>query len=210
MTPSIRRLVATCLLASLASAGGCASWSTFPPTAGGDSIAPGLYPAPQVMSTALAYCHQRTDPSAPLVFNLPAGVSEGSWERIGLLLGADARPMTTDDRNVWSIEQVRIRGNAAEVDVVHLDRGVYQLATVHLEKPSLTPWRADYLQRWWIPVATPVANDPRLIVSPVEPATPEANDPSDPSDTSDTSDPSDPSDTSDSSDSSDQSDGTDA
>ena len=200
MTPSIRRLVATCLLASLASAGGCASWSTFPPTAGGDSIAPGLYPAPQVMSTALAYCHQRTDPSAPLVFNLPAGVSEGSWERIGLLLGGDARPMTTDDRNVWSIEQVRIRGNAAEVDVVHLDRGVYQLATVHLEKPSLTPWRADYLQRWWIPVATPEPNDPRLIVSPVEPATPEANDPSDTSDTSDTSDPSDTSDQSDMSD----------
>ena len=202
MTPSIRRLVATCLLASLASAGGCASWSTYPPTAGGDSIAPGLYPAPQVMSTALAYCHQRTDPSAPLVYNLPAGVSEGSWDRIGMLLGGDARPMTTDDRNVWSIEQVRIRGNAAEVDVVYLDRGVYQLATVHLEKPSLTPWRADYLQRWWIPVATPVANDPAVTSDQSD--TSDLSDPSDPSDPSDSSDPSDPSDQSD------QSDGTDA
>lgn len=177
MTTMFRRFAATCLLATATVLGGCASWSTFPSTTGETSLAPGLYPAPQVMSAALAYCHQRTDPSAPLIYNLPGGVSEGTWQRIGLLLGEGASPMTTDDRRVWSIEQVRIRGNAAEVDVVYLDRDVYQLATVHLVKPSLTPWRADYLQRWWIPVATPVANAPS-----------DSSDSSNPSDTSEASD----------------------
>lgn len=206
MTTKIRRLTAGGLVAVAALAlGACASWSTFPPTGGGSSLSPGLFPAPQVMSAALAYCHQRTDPSSPLVYNLPAGVSEGSWERIGLLLGEGARPMTADDRNVWSIEQIRIRGNAAQVDVVYLDRGVYQLATVHLEKPSLTPWRADYLQRWWIPVATPVANDPTAMSDQSD-----QSDQSDTSDTSDTSDQSDMSDQSDTSDPSDMSDGPDA
>lgn len=149
-------------LASLPFAG-CASWSTFPPVEGRDSFAPGLAPAPDVMAKSLAYAHARTGRGEPLVFNLPPDVSAGTWGTVEIKLRPEAAtPMKPGDREVWSIQQVRLRGNVAEVDIVYLDQGVYQLATVHLSSKPFEPFRADYLQRWLVPVETPVANDPRL------------------------------------------------
>ncbi len=154
---------------------GCANWSTFPPVEGRDSFSPGLAPAPDVMAKAIAYAHQRTGRGEPLVFNLPLDVSPGTWATVEIKLRAEGGvPMKPGDRMVWSIEQVRFRGNVAEVDVVHLEQGVYQLATVHLSCRPFEPFRADYLQRWLVPVEPPVANDPRLPKPPpteAEPAT---------------------------------------
>ncbi len=142
---------------------GCASWSTFPPVEGRDSFAPGLAPAPDVMAKSLAYAHARTGRGEPLVFNLPPDVSAGTWGTVEIKLRPEgATPMTPGDREVWSIQQVRLRGNVAEVDIVYLDQGVYQLATVHLSSKPFEPFRADYLQRWLVPVEAPIANDPRL------------------------------------------------
>ena len=142
---------------------GCASWSTFPPVEGRDSFAPGLAPAPDVMAKSLAYAHARTGRGEPLVFNLPPDVSAGTWGTVEIKLRPEgATPMKPGDREVWSIQQVRLRGNVAEVDIVYLDQGVYQLATVHLSSKPFEPFRADYLQRWLVPVEAPVANDPRL------------------------------------------------
>lgn len=142
---------------------GCASWSTFPPVEGRDSFAPGLAPAPDVMAKSIAYAHARTGRGEPLVFNLPPDVSAGTWGTVEIKLRPEGGvPMKPGDREVWSIQQVRLRGNVAEVDVVYLDHGVYQLATVHLSSKPFEPFRADYLQRWLVPVETPVANDPRL------------------------------------------------
>ena len=142
---------------------GCASWSTFPPVEGRDSFSPGLAPAPDVMARSLAYAHARTGRGEPLVFNLPPDVSAGTWGTVEIKLRPEAGvPMKPGDLAVWSIQQVRLRGNVAEVDVVYLDQGVYQLATVHLSSKPFEPFRAEYLQRWLVPVETPSANDPRL------------------------------------------------
>ena len=160
---------ATAILALAASAllslpiAGCASWSTFPPVEGRDTLSPGFAPAPDVMATSLAYAHARTGRGDPLVFNLPPDVSAGTWGTVEIKLRPEgATPMTPGDREVWSIQQVRLRGNVAEVDIVYLDQGVYQLATVHLSSKPFEPFRADYLQRWLVPVEAPIANDPRL------------------------------------------------
>jgi hypothetical protein len=158
---SILALAASALL-SLPLAG-CASWSTFPPVEGRDTFSPGLAPAPDVMAKSLAYAHARTGRGEPLLFNLPADVSAGTWGTVEIKLRPDGGvPMKPGDREVWSIQQVRLRGNVAEVDIVYLDQGVYQLATVHLSSKPFEPFRAEYLQRWLVPVETPVANDPRL------------------------------------------------
>ena len=142
---------------------GCASWSTFQPVEGRDSFSPGLAPAPDVMARSLAYAHARTGRGEPLVFNLPPDVSAGTWGTVEIKLRPEAGvPMKPGDLAVWSIQQVRLRGNVAEVDVVYLDQGVYQLATVHLSSKPFEPFRAEYLQRWLVPVETPSANDPRL------------------------------------------------
>lgn len=160
---------ATAILALAASAllslpiAGCASWSTFPPVEGRDTLSPGFAPAPDVMATSLAYAHARTGRGDPLVFNLPPDVSAGTWGTVEIKLRPEAGvPMMPGDIAVWSIQQVRLRGNVAEVDVVYLDQGVYQLATVHLSSKPFEPFRAEYLQRWLVPVETPSANDPRL------------------------------------------------
>lgn len=161
MASPILALAASALL-SLPFAG-CASWSTFPPVEGRDSFSPGLAPAPDVMAKSLAYAHARTGRGEPLVFNLPPDVSPGTWGTVEIKLRPEGgTPMKPGDLQVWSIEQVRLRGNAAEVDIAYLDRGVHQLATVHLESKPFEPFQAKFLQRWLVPVEAPVANDPRL------------------------------------------------
>jgi len=176
MPHAVRRMTNLAAALALAAAlSGCASWSTFPPVAGGETLAPGLAPAPDVMGLALAYAHSKTDPEAPLVYNLPPGVSPGTWKSVKLRTGVkDARPMQPGDREVWSIDQVRLRGGFAEVDVVYLEKDVYQMVTVKLQSRPFEPYRPVYLQRWLVPVPTPTSNDPMLARQAPPAAEPEA------------------------------------
>lgn len=161
---------ATALLALLLPLAACTPWATFPPIAGGNPLTPGIHPVPEVMAKALVYVHSKTDPTAPLVFNLPEGVQAGVWAGVATRIAdltaptgrIDATPMRPGDRRVWSVEQVRVRGFRAEVDVVYLEQQVYQMATVHLEASPMQGFRVDFMQRWLIPSIEPVPHDPAL------------------------------------------------
>lgn len=148
--------------------GACAALATYPPVAGGTPLTPGLPPVPEVMAKALIYAHARTGEGEPLLFNLPEGISPGVWASVAQTINtanrplglAEARPMLADDRRVWSVSQVRVRAFKAEVDVVYLDREVYQMATVHLASQPMRGYQAEYLQRWLIPIDAPVPHWP--------------------------------------------------
>jgi hypothetical protein len=174
----VRPFIAALLAASaLMAQAACVVHATYPPVAGGNPLTPGLPPVPEVMAKALVYAHARTGEGEELVFNLPPGISPGVWAgvrqsintAIESLGAAAARPMEPGDARVWSISQIRIRGFAAEVDVVYLDREVYQMATVHLATEPMRSYQAEFLQRWLIPVEAPVPHWPLLPA-----ATPEA------------------------------------
>lgn len=95
-----------------------------------------------------------------IAFNLPAGLAESTWRRVGELLGEGARPMTVADDRAYSVQQLRIDGGVAEVDVVYPDRGVYQLMTVRLRGGAFADWKVLSAYRWVTPCAGPVPNAP--------------------------------------------------
>jgi hypothetical protein len=179
--------LATALLAAalLLLQSACAALSTYPPVAGGNPLTPGLPPVPEVMAKALIYAHARTGEGEPLLFNLPEGISPGVWASVAQTINtanrplglAEARPMLAGDRRVWSVSQVRVRAFKAEVDVVYLDREVYQMATVHLASQPMRGYQAEYLQRWMIPIDAPSPHWPGAKPA-AEPAPPPSPEPS--------------------------------
>ena len=84
------------------------------------------------------------------------------------MLGNGAKPMEAGDLNVFSVQQLRLSGGTAEVDVTYPERGVYQLMTVKLEGGPVIPWRVQWAYRWVIPATAPVANDPMIAVEAAE------------------------------------------
>lgn len=165
----LRRLVPALLLAGLAS---CTPYSTYPPVETGEAILPWMYPMPQVMASSLRTTYEKTvgplelpDGTPPLVFALPAGISEGVWTQVGLETDIDgARPMTEDDMfagvGIWAVEQVRIRNQRAEVDVIFPVPDGYERATVILQSNPFEPYRVEFFQRWRVPVEPPVYTGP--------------------------------------------------
>ncbi len=165
----LRRLVPALLLAALAS---CTPYSTFPPVETGEAILPWMYPVPQVMSKSLRTTYDKTvgplelpDGAPTLVYAIPAGASEGVWNQVGL--GTDiegARPMVEEDMfqgvGIWAVEQVRIRNQRAEVDVIFPVPDGYERATVILEARPLGPYEVKFFQRWRVPVEPPVYTGP--------------------------------------------------
>ena len=69
---------------------------------------------------------------------------------------------------VYSVQQLRLSGGTAEVDVTYPERGVYQLMTVKFEGGPVIPWRVQWAYRWVIPATAPVANDPAIAVASAE------------------------------------------
>jgi len=142
--------------------GGCNMKAAYPQQDGWQQLDPFLDPVPQVMSRALDASHAATDPSVPLVWNLPAGMQKTVWNKVSTLLGSGAVAMTKEGERVWSIERVRVNGSFAEVDVLWRNAdGLWQLMTVHLEGAALAPYRVTYLQRWRLPEhRVPSCNNP--------------------------------------------------
>lgn len=155
-------VVSLILLAMPAVLGGCNMKAAYPQQDGWQQLDPFLDPVPQVMARALDASHAATDPSVPLVWNLPPGMQKTVWNKVSSLLGQGAVAMTKDGERVWSIERVRVNGSFAEVDVLWRNAdGMWQLMTVHLEGAAMAPYRVTYLQRWRLPESrVPSCNNP--------------------------------------------------
>jgi hypothetical protein len=156
------RVLAALLLAVAPAA--CTAVSTYPPTAGTTKMTPSVSPGPELMAGAIKEAHRVTKGSTPIVFNLPSGLSSGTWDRVARQLPSGARAMRGSDENVYSVQQLRLSGGTAEVDVIYPERGVYQLMTVKFEGGAAIPWRVQWAYRWVIPASMPVANDPMIAV----------------------------------------------
>lgn len=157
---TLSRVLAAAFIAVLPTA--CISVSTYPPTPGAQVVRPSVSPGPEVMASAIKEAHRTTQGANPIVFNLPAGLDASTWRRVADLLPRDSRAMRAGDANAYSIQQLRLSGAIAEVDVVYSERGVYQLMTVKLESAPMAGWRPQWCYRWVIPATAPVANDPMI------------------------------------------------
>lgn len=151
--------LAACLLLAVLPAA-CTAMSTYPPVAGKPVSTPNVSPGPEVMAGAIREAHRQISPSGPLVYNLPDGLSEHTWNRVAFLLPDHARAMEADDEDVYSVKQLRLSGGTAEVDVVYREQGVYQLMTVKLNGGPLTSWSVAWAYRWLLPEQKPTPNDP--------------------------------------------------
>jgi hypothetical protein len=125
MSPKSGSLSASLVLSVVAACipAGCAAVSTYPPVAGRPVNTPSVSPGPEVMAGAIKEAHRVTAPGTDIVFNLPAGLPENTWNRVAYLLPDSARAMEPGDENVYSVKQLRISGGTAEVDVVYPEGG---------------------------------------------------------------------------------------
>ena len=182
MNDSLRRFFRPALVVALGlSSVGCTPHATFPSDSGTEILAPGMYPAPQLMGMGLKATYEKTvgdlpfveasvagEAAAPpaLVYALPSGVSAGDWKQIGIQTDIDgAREVTradiTNGTPVWEVKQLRIRSNRAEVDVVYPSGGdVYQLATAIFKSEPFGPFRLQSFQRWLIAEDMPTCHHP--------------------------------------------------
>lgn len=150
--------------------GGCTPYSTYPPVSNAEVILPWMYPMPQVMASSLRTTYDKTAPALEaesgrpeLVFVLPEGISQGVWRSVAVDSGVDgARAMNESDVEagtpVWAVEQVRVRNDRAEVDVIFPTTNGYERATVILESKPFQPYRVSFFQRWRVPVDAPQLN----------------------------------------------------
>ena len=151
--------LAACILLSVLPAA-CTAMSTYPPVDGKPVSTPNVSPGPEVMAGAIREAARQVAPGTTIVFNLPAGLSENTWNRVAFLLPETARAMEPEDEEVFSVKQLRIFGGTAEVDVVYRERGVYQLMTVKLNGGAIAGWSVAWAYRWLLPEQKPTPNDP--------------------------------------------------
>jgi hypothetical protein len=155
---------ALCMAASLALAWGCSTPRTFPSPSGDRGLSADSPPLPQVICDAVKFAHHEVSPNAPLVFNLPSEMNEPAWPTYERML-APGKPMCPGDSGVWTVEQARIDGSNAQVDIQYPARdGFYQRLTVHLTGATAgVGYRPQYVQYWRVPVKDPVCNTPPAV-----------------------------------------------
>jgi hypothetical protein len=144
----------------------CAAKQTYPPTSGSALFDPGTSPMPTLMATAITAVHKRSAiDGGEIVFNLPPGVRTHVWEDVASRLGANARPAEEGDRNVITVEEIRLDGGIAQVNVVAPtdgDAAMFQLYTVHMRGGAASAWKVTYVQPWTLRTAAPPRNEPRV------------------------------------------------
>ncbi len=136
---------------------------TYPEYPGAPKADPSLQPMPNLMADSLKYAHQNIGPSTELVYNLPPMTPNQVWRGVGKRLEV-GRPMIPADTLAWSVQQVRLSGARAEVDVVYPKNGIYQLATVHFVGSTAQPYNPTMLQLWLVPTSAPVCNTPQAVI----------------------------------------------
>ncbi|MFO0827604.1 MAG: hypothetical protein U0572_05580 [Phycisphaerales bacterium] len=161
---------AVAALASVALTG-CSPKQTFPPTvANQPRLDTNLAPLPQLCAIGIKSGHEYSAASdESIVYNLPPGMSKPAWKTVGANLPASARPSQPNDKNVVSVEEVRIDGGTAQVDVLIPNGEIYQLVTIHLSGSPFGPWKVTYVQPWMLRSVASKCNNP--FVAPTEVAT---------------------------------------
>lgn len=149
------------LVALVACVSGCTPLATWPPTEGRPPLVPEAPPCAQLMATSVSFTRSNTNASAPLVFNLPPKTSWKVWAEVQRQLGSDARMMDASDPWAFTVQQVRLDGGQAEVDVAYrTNEGIWQMATVKFTGAFGGHYRPTYFQKWMIPVEAPTCNTP--------------------------------------------------
>jgi len=139
----------------------CTPIATYPPVQGSDTFEPWVYPMPQLMAESLRYVRIRLTPDQTSLFNLPPAVPEWIWDQVARDVGNGAQPMTADGEIALSVQQVRVNGGKAEVDIAYpTPEGLYQLVTIGLRTDPFQPPRVVFENRWRIPVDPPASNWP--------------------------------------------------
>ncbi|MSR29204.1 MAG: hypothetical protein EXS03_06495 [Phycisphaerales bacterium] len=162
----IRRVQSTMALIALAFAvavPGCTSVMTYPEYPGAPRADPSLQPMPNLMADALKFAHERLAPGTELVVNLPPTTPRQVWRGV-VKRDEPCRPMAATDTIAWTVQQVRLSGGKAEVDVVYPTTGIYQLATVHFAGSTGQPFYPTQLQLWLVPVVAPKSNAPEAVI----------------------------------------------
>jgi hypothetical protein len=158
-----RRFTALSLL-TLALTGlssGCAPFATFPPDSDtGLKIYPWMAPAPEVMATSIRQTHARVSPDTPLIYNLPAGMTQTTWQYVQNKLGPDARAMVEGDKVFLDLKRFGVRNTKAFADIAVWNDDAGFLVTVSLKRNNVMPFRVTNLQRFYISMSEPMANYP--------------------------------------------------
>ena len=155
---------------------GCSSFSTYPPDGKGLRIYPWMAPGPEVMATGLMQAHARVAPGQPLIFNLPAGISQLAWDDVQNRLGPDAQPMKPGDKIVWNLERYGVNNTRAFADIGYWNNGKAVLITVSMERENISPFKVTHVQRWYVQMNEPDCQNPEY-VEPVGSSTPAATEP---------------------------------
>jgi hypothetical protein len=169
-------VLAASLLAGLSVAVGCAPAATFPKIEGSVAInSPRLAPIPELMADAIEAAREEVetlsaDGELRLAFNLPEETPRSVWLEVARRVPG-AVPATASDAAVAHVQQVRVRPNDAEVDVVvepRADRpsATPYLLTVSLKQEFLRDWRTIRTRAWRLPVDVPAlawAEDQRSV-----------------------------------------------
>lgn len=164
-------VMAGLLLATLTlTFGGCSPWATYPPVEHTQGLArPAYEPIPTLMAKSIAFAHDRYNAVDDVVINLPEGVPAKVYEKVIRKIGR-GRPMTDDDANAYTIQEIRTRGPEAQVDLVYpRSDGLHELVTLYFKNNLIDGWRIDSTRLWRIRVERPRAHYP-LLLTPDGPA----------------------------------------
>lgn len=146
---------------------GCTAWATYPPIPGAAQIGrPEFEPVPTIMAEAILFAHDRHGEAIgiqdEIVFNLPEGTSPNTYDRVIYRLRKTelpARWMTEADDTAIHIESVRIRANAAQVDIIYPRQdGHHELVMLSMRQKFFNQYEVEGSRLWRIQVAVPGAH----------------------------------------------------
>lgn len=138
----------------------CAPRQTFPATVGEPLFDPGVPPVPEMMALAINAAHAKSSAKdEPIVFNLPAGAPERTWEQVWHRLPSGSFAAKPGAKGVTSVEQVRLDGSIGQVDVLVPQGEHYQLFTVHMQGGVFAEWKVQVVQPWTLRIEPPTINE---------------------------------------------------
>jgi hypothetical protein len=174
----------TLLLLCLTCVMGCSAWATYPPIPGAMQIGrPELEPVPSIMAEAIRFSNERYVEMDEPVFNLPEGTPDHVYESVRRRLRGGSVMRDADELAIH-VQQVRVRTNQAQVDVLFpRDDGLHQLVTLHMRQKLFQVYEVQSTRLWRIhndppPPHFPVAEPSPAPVADQEPE-PNADEPTD-------------------------------
>jgi len=155
-------IVCSGLAIAAGSIGGCTPYATHPRPDGSTQITDArIYPVPTVMTAAIDEMHTKHGQGREIVINLPEDTPASVYADVIKQLG-QGRPMQAGDPDVYHIQQVRVRGWTAEVDLIYpVGGGRHESATITMERGMVARYTVVNTRVWRIRVdALPKPNYP--------------------------------------------------